>query len=220
MAGKTTTRGAALPRGAALRVPDALRRDVEQIFGLTDPFTAEYLDEACGELVRRLVAKLARKRPSPLACGDLRAWAAAAIYTVCTINEFFDHRAKPRMTGDDLSALTGVPKSTMAAKARMIRDALRLRPMDTEFCRRELLEAHPTAWLIEVNGFLVDARMMPREILAEARRRGYVPDLSSAIDASAAAHETEPASGSITSGASTGGHDAENTYARLAEADS
>ncbi len=30
------------------------------------------------ELIRKLIAKLARKRPSPLVRGDLRIWAAAA----------------------------------------------------------------------------------------------------------------------------------------------
>jgi hypothetical protein len=49
----------------SLRIPAALRHDVEQIFKLTDPFCAEHLDAEYGELVRKLVAKLARKRPSP-----------------------------------------------------------------------------------------------------------------------------------------------------------
>jgi hypothetical protein len=49
--------------------------------------------------------------------------------------------------------------------------------MDREFCRRELLEDHPLAWLVEVNGMLVDARWLPPELQAEARRRGLIPDL-------------------------------------------
>lgn len=168
---------AAQLQGTALRVPEALQHDVEQIFALTDPFCHEHLDEEYAFLVRKLVAKLARKRPSPLIRGDLRIWAAAALYTVGAANFLFDRTQTPHMTGDELSALTGVPKRTMAAKSRMIRDTLRLLPLDMEFCRRELLEEHPTAWLIEVDGFVVDAREMPPEILAEARRRGYVPDL-------------------------------------------
>ena len=60
-----------------LRISEALRHDVEEIFKLTDPFCAEHLDAEYGELVRKLVAKLARKRPSPIARGDIRIWAAA-----------------------------------------------------------------------------------------------------------------------------------------------
>jgi hypothetical protein len=61
-------------RDNTLRIPELLRHDVEEIFTLTDPFCAEHLDAEYGELVRRLIAKLARKRPSPLARGDLRIW--------------------------------------------------------------------------------------------------------------------------------------------------
>ncbi|HXG60434.1 MAG TPA: hypothetical protein VNO22_03590 [Planctomycetota bacterium] len=35
---------ASRPDAAGLRIPDALRHDVEQIFKLTDPFCAEHLD--------------------------------------------------------------------------------------------------------------------------------------------------------------------------------
>jgi hypothetical protein len=33
------------------------------------------------------------------------------------------------------------------------------------------------AWILEVNGFLVDARRLPEELQEEARRRGLIPDL-------------------------------------------
>ena len=164
----------------SLRIPASLQSDVEQIFKLTDPFCAEHLDAEYGELVRKLVAKLARKRPSPLSRGDLRIWAAAAVYTVGSVNFLFDRTQRPHMTGDDLSALTGVPKSTLANKAKLIRDVLRIGPFEPELCRRELIESNPMAWMISVNGFLVDARTMPPEVQTEARRRGLIPDLPGA----------------------------------------
>ena len=64
-------------RDNTLRIPDQLRHDVEEILKLTDPFCLQHLDAEYGELVRKLIAKLARKRPSPLARGALRIWAAA-----------------------------------------------------------------------------------------------------------------------------------------------
>jgi hypothetical protein len=54
------------------RVPKALRAEVEAISALADAYCAERLDAEYAELCRRLVAKLARKRPSPLVRGDLR----------------------------------------------------------------------------------------------------------------------------------------------------
>jgi hypothetical protein len=63
----------------------------------------------------------------------------------------------------------------MANKSLHIRRLLDIHRLDIDFCRRELLERHPLAWLIEVNGFVVDARWMPPAIQAEAARRGLIP---------------------------------------------
>jgi hypothetical protein len=161
----------------ALRVPSALRANVSAILAITDPFCSEYLDAEYALLCRKLVAKLARKRPSPLERGDLRIWAAAAIYAVGTNNFLFEPSETPHLSADRLSELLEVRKATMAGKAKGIRDALGLDPMDVEFCRRELLEEHPFAWLVEVDGFIVDARSMPTDLQAEARRRGLIPDI-------------------------------------------
>lgn len=163
--------------GEGLRIPETMRHDTEQIFKLTDPFCAEHLDAEYGQLCRKLVAKLARKRPSPLARGDLRIWAGAVIYTIGSINFLFDPAQRPHLTGDQLSQLTGIPKSTLANKAKLIRDLLRLQQLEPGLCRRELLERHPMAWMISVNGFIVDARTMPPEVQEEARRRGLIPDI-------------------------------------------
>jgi hypothetical protein len=85
------------------------------------------------------------------------------------VSFLFDRTRRPHMTGDDLSRLTDVPKSTLTNKAKMVRDVLRIGPLEPELCRRELLASHPTAWMISVNGFIVDARTMPAEVQAKAR---------------------------------------------------
>lgn len=144
---------------------------------LTDAFCAEHLDAEYADLCRRLVARLARKRPSPLVRGDPRIWAGAAIHVVGSLNFLFDRTQRPHLTAHQLSALTGVPMSTLANKARLIRDVLRIGLFEPELCRRELLERHPMAWLISVDGLIVDARTLPPEVQAEARRRGLIPDL-------------------------------------------
>jgi hypothetical protein len=161
-----------------LRVPSALRPVVEEIVGLCDEFCAEHLDAEYARLCARLVAKLARKRPSPLLRGERRVWAASAIYTVGSVNFLFDRAQPLHLSGDELSDLTGVAKSTMANKARQIRDMLGLHRSDLEFCRREMIESHPTAWYVQVDGLIVDARMLPAPLQAECRRHGLIPDLA------------------------------------------
>ena len=42
------------------------------------------------------------------------------IYAVGSVNFLFDRTQRPHLTGDDLSALTGVPKSTLANKANAL----------------------------------------------------------------------------------------------------
>jgi hypothetical protein len=68
-----------------------------------------------------------------------------------------------------------VAKSTMANKAALIRRTLRLGPLEPELCRRELLDRHPYAWLVEIDGLIVDVRALPQPLQDDARRRGLVP---------------------------------------------
>lgn len=158
------------------RVPKALRGEVGEILAVTDTFCVDHLDAEYAELCRGLVARLSRKRPSPLLRGDLRIWAAGAIYAVGAINFLFDPSQRPHLSADELSRLLGVPKSTMAGKAGRIRDELGLDSLDLDFCRRELVESHPLAWLVQVNGMLVDARTLPVQVQREAHERGLIPE--------------------------------------------
>jgi hypothetical protein len=94
------------------------------------------------------------------------------------VNFLFDRSQPLHLTGDDLSDLTGVPKSTMANKAKQIRDLLGLDRLDLEFCRRDMIERHPWAWYVQVDGLIVDARMLPVALQEECRRRGLIPDFA------------------------------------------
>jgi hypothetical protein len=53
---------------------------------------------------------------------------------------------------------------------------------DTNWCLPNQLDRHPTAWLISVNGFPLDARYAPRAIQEEAFRKGLIPYLLSSSD--------------------------------------
>lgn len=161
-----------------LRVPTALREDVAQVVDLTDGFCGEHLDEEYAALCRDLVARLARKRPSPLARGDLRVWAAAVLHVVASANFLFDRASALHLSRDDLAARTGVPKSTASNKAGAIKNTLGLGPHDTELCHRDVLARHPYAWYVEIDGLIIDARGLPPPLLAEAQRRGLVPHLA------------------------------------------
>jgi hypothetical protein len=154
-----------------------MRDRAQAIIGITDAACSEHVDDEYGRLARTLVARLARNRPSPLARGDVRIWAAGAVYALGQINFLFDRSQTPHMTADELAEALGVVKTTMANKAGLINRTLGLGVFEPELTRVAVLEQHPLAWLVEVDGLIVDARSLPPELQDEARRRGLIPDL-------------------------------------------
>jgi len=156
-----------------------MRPRAAEIIQITDQVCAAHLDHEYGQLCRALVARLARKRPSPLARGDARNWAAGAIYAIGQINFLFDPAERQHLTTDQLASHLGVVKTTMANKAGLINKTLDLCIYEPDLTRFELLEEHPMAWIVQVNGILIDARALPPQLQDEARRRGLIPDLQS-----------------------------------------
>lgn len=160
-----------------LKLPKATRSDAEGVIAITDTVCLERLDAEYADLARRLVGKLARKRPSPLARGDLRIWAAGVLYALGQVNFLFDRSQSPHMSADGLSTVVGVKKTTMANKAKLVRDAVGLGHFDPEWLRRDLVERNPLVWLLEVDGILVDARRLPAHLQVQAFAKGLIPYL-------------------------------------------
>ena len=148
-----------------LKIPKGLRPVVDEIVGITDSVCLSVLDEEYADLARRAVAKLARKRPSPLHSGRRATWAAGVVYALGQINFLSDPASEPCVTTDQLSAAFGVAKSTMSSKARQVRDLLRISHFSPEFHRADVTAKNPLVWIIEVDGLAVDARHVSPDIL-------------------------------------------------------
>lgn len=166
-----------------LNVPHAVRPYVDEVVAVTDTVCRDHLDEEYADLCRAVVAKLGRKRPSPLTRGDVRIWAAGVIYVVGQLNFLFDPSQTPHASAEQLSAWLGVKKTTMGNKARLIRDTLKLSHFDTEFTRRDLVESNPLTWLLQVDGILVDIRTAPLHLQLQAFELGLIPYVPAAGDA-------------------------------------
>jgi Domain of unknown function (DUF6398) len=175
-----------------LRVPKALRLVADEIVAITDAVCRAVLDEEYGHLARRAVAKLARKRPSPLSAGRRATWAAGVVYALGQANSVSDPASEPHVTADELSEAFGVAKSTMGSKARQVRDLLRISPFSPEFSRADVAAQSPLMWIIEVNGLAVDARHVPVDIQVEAFERGFIPYLPALGKDATAACEQSP----------------------------
>ena len=151
-------------------------RRAEELIALTARFCADHLDEEYGALCAKLIRRLARKRPSLLETGQTRVWVGAVLYAVGDVNFLFDPAQHPYMKFDELSRVTCLSKSALSTKARLIVNLLRIMPLEPEYCRQGILQQNPFAWMIEVNGILVDARTLPLDEQVELARRGLIPE--------------------------------------------
>jgi hypothetical protein len=145
---------------ADLKIPTAMLPRATEVVEATDRFCAEHLDGEYAELCRRLVGRLARKRPSPLAAGQARTWAGAVLYAIGSHNFLFDPSQRPHLRASELCRLAGVAQSTASRKSSEIRDLLRLTPFDPELSRREIVENSPLGNLVEVGGLIVPFDML------------------------------------------------------------
>jgi hypothetical protein len=161
--------------GDGYSVPRKMREKYEAVTEITDEFCREHLNEEYADLCRKMAAALSRKRPSPLESGRARSWAAGVVYALGRVNFLFDKSHEPYMSATELCEKIGVSQSTATNKSREIWDRLDLIQMHPEWCLPSMLEENPLAWLIEVNGLVVDARMMPIEVQEEAYRLGLIP---------------------------------------------
>jgi hypothetical protein len=158
-----------------LKIPTAMRPAAEAIIALTDEVCADLLDEEYASLARRVVAKLARKRPTPIQSGRAPTWAGAVVYALGQVNFLFDSSTKPYATADDLSTAFGVAKSTLGAKAKQVRDLTKMDFGTPEFLREDIIDATPITWFIQVDGLIVDARQVPPPVQAQAFDLGLIP---------------------------------------------
>ena len=159
------------------RVPKPMQATFDAIVRLTDAFCHAHLDEEYAQLARQATAALCRKRPSPLATGHVKTWACGIVYALGAVNFLFDKSQTPTMRAADLCTGFGVSQSTGAAKAKVVRDALGMGQMDPQWYRPSQMEDHPLAWMITVNGLIVDVRHMPRDVQEIAYQKGLIPYL-------------------------------------------
>ena len=156
-------------------VPEVAKPAYDAIVGLTDRFCQAHLTWEYQMLCRKLAAALARKRPSPLTRGKPEVWACAVLRVIGWVNFLDDSSNSPHMKLTAIDKAFGVAESTGQGKAKAIRDTLKIRQFDFHWMLRQRVEESPMAWMIEVNGFVLDARRLKREVQEEAFQKGLIP---------------------------------------------
>jgi len=156
-------------------IPENMRGKYDAIAALVDQFSRQHLDEEYRTLCLRLATLLARKRPSPLVNGTPAAWACGIVRTIGWVNFLDDKTQQPHMKMTDVDQAFGVSTATGQGRSKAIRDLLKTNRFDPNWTLPSKMAENPIAWIIQVNGLLMDARMLPREIQQEAFERGMIP---------------------------------------------
>ena len=134
-----------------------------EILGLIKDFAVQKLNEEYVEMAERLVAKLARKRYSPLESERADVWAAAIVHVLGSINFLFDKASQPYATVAEINTFFKTNQSTTADKSRQIREMLNLGDHDDEFSIQRMHASNPFNKLVFMNGFLVPVNTLPEE---------------------------------------------------------
>ena len=133
-----------------------LKEREARIAEMAAAFCREKLNEECAELCVKLVQKLGRKRSNPLQSGRLEIWAAAAVYTICSINFIFTKDSKLTLSSSEVCEYFGTSSSTTSQKSRTIKDLLKISQcFDPNFSLNEILANNPFSRLFMSNGFIM-----------------------------------------------------------------
>jgi len=156
-------------------VPKPMQEKFQAIVEITDSFSRENLNDEYAQLIRYAVAAICRKRPSPMATGKANTWACGVTHAIGSVNFVFDKSQTPHIKTGELYKKFGVSESTGQAKSKAVRDMLGMYQMDPNWSLPSRLQSNPMAWMLSVNGILVDVRRMPREVQEIAFEKGLIP---------------------------------------------
>ena len=162
-------------RSTSQQVPKDMQARFDDITQLTDTFSHEHLNNEYAILCRELTATLCRKRPSPLSQGKAATWSCGITHALGMVNFLFDTSQTPHVSSSQIASYFGLSSSTMQAKSKQIRDLLNMYQMDPNWTLPSKVNDNLLAWMIQVNGIVIDARSAPRWVQEEAFRKGLIP---------------------------------------------
>ena len=132
-----------------------LKEREAKVIELAVAFCTEHLDEECAYLCTKLVQKLGRKRSCPLQSGRLEIWAAASVYTICSINFMFSKSSRLSTSSNEIAEYFDASSSTIAQKSRIIKDLLKISTVfDPDFSLKEIADNNPFNHLVMRSGFI------------------------------------------------------------------
>jgi hypothetical protein len=114
-------------------VPNSMKLRFDKISDIIVKFCKEKLNDEFCEIMIRSLAKLCRKRPSPVSSGSINVWACSIVYAIGSLNFIFDKSQMYYMSSKDLASWFGVSPKTAGQKSYKIIDMLHAYRFSPEF---------------------------------------------------------------------------------------
>lgn len=147
---------------------------LDQILDSVNEFCQKCLNEEYRELCEDLTWA-AYEEGLALETGKPAGWAAGIVHAIGFVNFLQDPSFSPHMSSTEIAEGFGVSQQTMQTKSKIIREEFDLVQFDPDWCLPSLLKDNPLVWMLNVDGFMMDARTAPREIQEEAYQLGIIP---------------------------------------------
>jgi hypothetical protein len=133
---------------------EEIKKRQTEILDLIKGFTDEKLDAEYFELSKNLLMKLGRKREVPFVRGRLDIWAGGIIYAIGSINFLFDKASEPYVSATEIADYFNSSKSTVASKAKTIKDLTKMDILDPEFSTEDMKDSFNNQFSIKDNDFI------------------------------------------------------------------
>lgn len=148
-------------------VDEKKRRLIE----MTSAFCDARLDADYKRLCKKLINRMARRKPAPFVRGRLDIWAAGIVYALGSVNFLFDKSFPPHVSAGEIAEHFGVASGSASQKAAAIREMFDLHPLNREFGTKHMKEQFaPTLDMIGQMEALLGENLRPAA--TEASRSG------------------------------------------------
>ncbi len=156
------------------QMPAKLHKRFREIVAVTDAFCGVHLTPEFRDICRELTVVVCAAG-LPVTSGKAASWAAGVVGTVGFVNFLGDPSQPHHMTLDEMAEKVGSSPATLHAKAKVIRDCLNIRRMDTRFSTAKMIDENPMVWMVKIGGMICDIRREPRAVQEAALRKGIIP---------------------------------------------
>ena len=131
-----------------------------QLLMMVESFSEEHINKEYAKICSSLVKKMGRKHEVPFKRGKIEIWASAVIYAIGQINFLFDKSFEPYVTSDEICDYFNTKKSTVADKARKIRDMFNMGHYDEEFSTKHMKDNNPLKDMVVTDEGLIVPKSM------------------------------------------------------------